>query len=187
RREESASSSSDFLTIIPPGETVCLITQEACTFGDISGEFDVNEVYAEVLLPLLADAPFAERLSVSLGTRYSDYSNFGGTTNSKIGLEWKPFADLLVRATFADVFRAPTIGDRLAPRATSANTYSDPCNGYTGRPAADRRACAGVSTAGQFQQSNSQVTSCQVANPNLQPEEGDVLTYGFVYSPGWFD
>ena len=187
RREESASSSSDFLTIIPPGETVCLITQEACTFGDINGEFDVSEVYAEALLPLLADMPFAERLSVSLGTRYSDYSNFGNTTNSKIGLEWKPFADLLVRATFADAFRAPTIGDLFAPTVPSANTYTDPCNGYTGQPTADPRACAGVPTSGSFRQSNNQVTSFQVSNPDLQPEEGDVLTYGFVYSPGWFD
>ena len=186
-RRESASSSSDFLTIIPPGETVCLITQEACTFGDINGKFDVSEVYAEALVPLLADVPFAERLSVSLGTRYSDYSNFGNTTNSKIGLEWKPFADLLVRATFADAFRAPTIGDLFAPTVPSANTYTDPCNGYTGQPTGDPRACAGVPTDGSFRQSNNQVTSFQVANPNLQPEEGDVLTYGFVYSPGWFE
>ena len=187
RREESASSSSDFLTIIPPGETVCLITQEACTFGDISGKFDVNEIYAEALLPLLADVPFADRLSISLGTRYSDYSNFGGTTNSKIGVEWKPFEDLLVRATFADVFRAPTIGDLFAPTVPSANTYTDPCNGYTGQATADPRACAGVPTDGSFRQSNNQVTSFQVANANLQPEEGDVLTYGFVYSPGWLE
>jgi outer membrane receptor protein involved in Fe transport len=186
-RAESASSSSDFLTIIPPGETVCLITQEACTFGDINGRFDVNELYVEALLPLLADAPFAERLSVSLGARYSDYSNFGDTTNAKIGLEWKPFADLLVRATFADAFRAPTIGDLFAPTVPSANTYTDPCNGYEGQPTADPRACAGVSTDGEFRQSNNQVTSFQVSNPDLQPEEGDVLTYGFVYSPGWFD
>jgi outer membrane receptor protein involved in Fe transport len=186
-RRESASSSSDFLTIIPPGETVCLITQEACTFGDINGKFDVSELYAEMLLPLLADVPFAERLSVSLGTRYSDYSNFGDTTNSKIGIEWKPFADLLVRATFADAFRAPTIGDLYAPTVPSANTYNDPCNGYEGQATADPRACAGVSTDGTFRQSNNQVTSFQVANPNLLPEEGDVLTYGFVYSPGWFD
>lgn len=187
RREESASSSSDFLTIIPPGETVCLITQEACTFGDISGKFDVNEIYAEALLPLLADVPFADRLSISLGTRYSDYSNFGGTTNSKIGVEWKPFEDLLVRATFADVFRAPTIGDLFAPTVPSANTYTDPCNGYSGQATADPRACAGVPTDGSFRQSNNQVTSFQVANANLQPEEGDVLTYGFVYSPGWLE
>ena len=69
RREESASATSDFLTLIPPGETVCLITQEACTFGDIAGSFDVNEIYLEALVPLLADVPFAEKLNVSLGTR----------------------------------------------------------------------------------------------------------------------
>ncbi len=187
RREESASATSDFLTLIPPGETVCLITQEACTFGDIAGSFDVNEIYLEALVPLLADVPFAEKLNVSLGTRYSDYSNFGGTTNSKIGLEWKPFSDLLVRATYADVFRAPTIGDLYAPTIPSANTYTDPCNGYAGQPTPDPRACAGVPTDGSFQQSNNQVTSFQVADPNLQPEEGDVFTYGFVYSPGWLE
>ncbi len=187
RREESASATSDFLTLIPPGETVCLITQEACTFGDIAGSFDVNEIYLEALVPLLADVPFAEKLNVSLGTRYSDYSNFGGTTNSKIGLEWKPLSDLLVRATYADVFRAPTIGDLYAPTIPSANTYTDPCNGYTGQPTPDPRACAGVPTDGSFQQSNNQVTSFQVADPNLQPEEGDVFTYGFVYSPGWLE
>ncbi|KAF1717238.1 TonB-dependent receptor plug domain-containing protein [Pseudoxanthomonas wuyuanensis] len=187
RREESASSSSDFLTIIPPGETVCKITQEACTFGDINGSFDVNEIYAEALIPVLSDMPFAEKLNVSLGTRYSDYSNFGDTTNSKIGVEWKPVSDLLVRATYADVFRAPTIGDLFAPTVPSANTYTDPCNGYTGQATADPRACAGVPTDGSFRQSNSQVTSFQVANPNLQPEQGDVLTYGFVYSPSWLE
>lgn len=184
RRVESASSSSDFLTIIPPGETVCLITQEACTFGDISGKFDVNEIYAEALIPLLADVPFAEKLNVSLGTRYSDYSNFGGTTNSKIGMEWKPFSDLLVRATYADVFRAPTIGDLYSPTVPSASTYTDPCNGYTG---GNPTACAGVPTDGSFRQSNNQVTSFQVANASLVPEEGDVLTYGFVYSPSWLE
>ncbi len=184
RRVESASSSSDFLTIIPPGKTVCRITQEACTGGDIDGKFDVNEIYAEALIPLLADMPFAEKLNVSLGTRYSDYSNFGGTTNSKIGIEWKPFSDLLVRATYADVFRAPTIGDLYSPTVPSANTYSDPCNGYRGgNPAA----CAGVATDGSFRQSNNQVTSFQISDPNLQPEEGDVLTYGFVYSPSWLE
>ncbi|WP_448673796.1 TonB-dependent receptor domain-containing protein [Pseudoxanthomonas mexicana] len=187
RREESASSSSDFLTIIPPGETVCKITQEACTFGDIVGSFDVNEIYGEALIPVLADVPFAEKLNISLGTRYSDYSNFGGTTNSKIGIEWKPFSDLLVRATYADVFRAPTIGDLYAPTVPSANTYTDPCNGYTGQATADPRACAGVPTDGSFRQSNNQVTSFQVANPNMKAEQGDVFTYGFVYSPSWLE
>jgi outer membrane receptor protein involved in Fe transport len=184
-RKESASSDVDFLTIIPPGETVCLITQEACSFGNISGSFDVKELYAEALFPLLSEVPFAEKLSISLGTRYSEYSNFGGTTNSKIGLEWKPFSDLLVRATYAQVFRAPTIGNLFGPTTPSANSYVDPCNGYAGQAIADPRACTNVPTDGSFRQSNNQVTSFQVSNPDLQPEEGDVLTFGFVYSPAW--
>ena len=184
-REESAGSDVDFLTIIPPGETVCLITQEACSFGNISGSFDVKEAYAEALLPLLADAPFAQRLNVSLGVRYSDYSNFGDTTNGKVGLEWKPVDDLLVRGTYAQVFRAPTIVNLFGVTTPSANTYVDPCNNYMGQAVADPRACANVPTDGSFRQSGNQVTSFQVSNPDLQPEEGDMLTYGLVYSPEW--
>ena len=48
---------------------MCRITQEACTFGDIAGSFSVKELYAELLLPLLTDVPFADRLSLSRGTR----------------------------------------------------------------------------------------------------------------------
>lgn len=185
RREEAASSASDFLSIIPPGKTVCKISQEACTFGDITGKFRVTEFYAETLVPLLSDVPFAQKLNLSLGTRYSNYSNFGNTTNSKVGLEWKPINDLLVRATWAQVFRAPTIGNLYAPTQPSSNTYSDPCNGHTGKASADPRACTGVPTDGRFQQGNSQVTSFQVANPKLGPEQGRTLTAGVVYSPSW--
>ena len=189
RREENASSNSDFLTIIPPGQTVCLISQEACTFGDINGGFDLNEAYAEAFIPLLSDAPFAEKLNLSLGGRYSEYSNFGSNASGKVGLEWKPFADLLLRGTWADVFRAPTIGDLFAPTIPSANTYLDPCNGFTGAPPGSTQAiaCAGVPTNGEFNQSNSQVNSFQIANANLQPEEGFVVTTGLVYSPSWLE
>jgi iron complex outermembrane recepter protein len=186
-RKETADSTSDFLTIIPPGETTCLISQEACTFGDIRGAFDVTEAYAEALIPLLADVTFARKLNLSLGVRYSDYSNFGENTSYKVGLEWKPIEDLLIRGTYADVFRAPTIGDLYAPTVPSANTYSDPCNGYRGAPAGSTQAiaCAGVPTDGSFRQSNSQVNSFQIANPNMEAEQGTVETIGFVYSPSW--
>lgn len=189
RREETASSKSDFLTIIPPGQTVCLISQEACTFGDINGGFDLNEAYLEALVPVLADAPFAQKLNLSLGVRYSDYSNFGSNVSGKVGIEWKPVNDLLLRGTWADVFRAPTIGDLFAPTIPSANTYIDPCNGFTGAPAGSNQAiaCAGVNPNGEFNQSNSQVNSFQIANANLLPEQGTVVTAGFVYSPSWLD
>ncbi|RPE80954.1 TonB-dependent receptor plug domain-containing protein [Vulcaniibacterium tengchongense] len=188
-RRESATSTSDFLTIIPPGETTCLIAQEACTFGDINGRFDVTEAYLEALIPLLADVPFAQRLSLSLGVRYSDYSNFGENTSYKGGLEWKPIDDLLVRATYANPFRAPTVAELFSPTVPSAQTYIDPCNDFTGAPPGSPQAgaCVNVPTDGSFEQSNNQTTSFQLSNPDLGPEKAKVQTLGFVYSPAWLE
>ena len=183
RREESALSRADYLAIIPEGETVCKVAQDACVYGVTNGGFSLNEVYAEALVPILSEVPFAEKLNITFGTRYSDYSNFGGTTNSKVGFEWKPYSDLLVRGTYAQVFRAPGIGDMFAPTIPSASTYLDPCNGYRG--GGDPRACIGVPTDGSFRQSNTQTTSFYAANPDLGPEEGDVMTFGFAFSPPW--
>ncbi|WP_256843676.1 TonB-dependent receptor domain-containing protein, partial [Pseudomonas aeruginosa] len=75
------------------------------------GQYDLNEVYLELNLPLLADMAFAKELTLNGASRYSDYSNFGGTTNSKFGLTWRPLDELLVRGTYAEGFRAPTISD----------------------------------------------------------------------------
>ena len=45
-------------------------------------------------LAMIRQAPIA--------ARYSDYSTFGSTTNSKFGMLLTPTADLKVRATFAE-------------------------------------------------------------------------------------
>lgn len=154
-----------------------------CTSG-VAGELTRDEVYAELYLPILSEMPFADRLSVTLGSRYSDYSVFGETTNSKVGFEWKPFEDLLVRGTFAEVFRSPTIDDLYAPISESADTFSDPCNGTTTNP---NNACENVPLDGSFNQTDSQLNSQIGGNPNLQPETGWVRTIGFVYSPRFIE
>ena len=162
------------------------ITNECETTGNcssaVNGSLKRDEIYAELYLPILADAPFAERLALTLGSRYSDYSNFGNTTNSKLGLEWKPFGDLLLRGTFAEVFRAPTIADLYSPISESADSYVDPCNGTTTNP---NGACANVPLDGTFGQTDSQLNAFVGGNPDLTPEEGWVRTLGFVYSPSF--
>ena len=99
-----------------------------------------------MFLPLLKDVPFAKALNVTLGSRYSNYSNFGNTVNSKVQVEWRPMDDLLFRGTVAEVFRAPSITDLFAGPAGNAPQAQDPCVGYTNDPAhagacgrADRR------------------------------------------------
>ncbi|MFL6592040.1 MAG: TonB-dependent receptor plug domain-containing protein, partial [Luteimonas sp.] len=91
-RREYQRNEVDYTAIAGPDGT-CSISQEACS-TPLSGGFDVGELYGELFLPLLKDVPFAQALNVTLGTRYSNYSNFGNTTNSKIQVEWRPMSDL---------------------------------------------------------------------------------------------
>jgi len=185
RREDALNFQPDFLARLNPSFT-CLISSEACT-TPTRGETSVDEIYGEMLIPVLQDVPFAERLSITLGSRWSDYDTFGSTTNSKLGIEWKPIGDLLVRGTYTQVFRAPTISDLFAGQTAASDSFSDPCNRYgtlqNPRNTTRDIACRGVPTNGSFQQSDTQLSAIGSGNIGVQPEDGTVVTIGFVYSP----
>lgn len=152
--------------------------------GPTSGSYSVDEYYLEVNAPLLADVAFAKRLDLSAATRYSDYSNFGGTTNSKLGLRWQLGDELTLRGTWAQGFRAPSIGELFGTFSRFDATLQDPCNGATGTIGAN---CAtlGVPDPATFEQSNPQISVVTGGNPNLKPETSRGLTLGGVYSPSW--
>ena len=76
-----------------------------------SGEYDVNEAYLELNVPLYAQQDGPGKFDLSLAGRYSDYSTFGGEFTPKYGLRWQVAEDLLLRATYAEGFRAPSIGE----------------------------------------------------------------------------
>ena len=46
--------------------------------------YELNEVYLELNVPILADMPFAKELTLNAASRYSDYSNFGDTTQQQV-------------------------------------------------------------------------------------------------------
>lgn len=176
-RRESAETVPDSLRV----NGLISGNQSSPVFGSVT----VDEFYAEAAIPLLSGMDYVESLEMSVGIRYSDYDTFGDTTNAKVGLQWRPLSNLLVRSTYADVFRAPTITDLFGGQNDSAESYSDPCNGVT-TPEGDNAnvdaACQNVPRDGSFQQGDSQLPATVGGNPNLQPEEGDVLTLGFVWS-----
>ena len=91
------------------------------------GKYDLDEVYAEIEIPVLADMAFAKELTFNIASRYSDYSNFGDTTNSKFSVRWRPMDDLLFRGTYAEGFRAPAISDLFGGVGGSFEFYTDPC------------------------------------------------------------
>ncbi|HJU39100.1 MAG TPA: TonB-dependent receptor plug domain-containing protein, partial [Tahibacter sp.] len=74
----------DFASLITdPNTGECLTSTDACASPN-SGELSVKEVYAEFFIPVLRDVFLAKSLNFTFGSRYSDYSAFGDTTNSKI-------------------------------------------------------------------------------------------------------
>jgi iron complex outermembrane receptor protein len=96
--------------------------------GPTRGGYSVDEIYAELQIPILADLPFARELSLNLASRFSDYDSFGETTNNKFGLKWKPLDQLLIRGTYADGFRAPTISDLFGGGSQTFSFFTDPCD-----------------------------------------------------------
>jgi outer membrane receptor protein involved in Fe transport len=168
---------------------ICPGPNSICT-SPAQGGYSVKEVYAEVLLPILKDMPFAHSLNLDIGDRYSKYSNFGSTSNWKVALEYRPIEDLLMRATVSKVFRAPTATNLFAGPVGDAPTAADPC--ADNPQFSGNRACQGYSVPHQvFAQLTGYVMGSQFAATHgltsqvLQPEFGKSFDYGFVYDPNW--
>ncbi|WP_332662442.1 TonB-dependent receptor domain-containing protein, partial [Aeromicrobium sp.] len=153
----------------------------------VSASYDVDELYGEINIPVLAT------LNLTAALRYSDYSTFGDATTGKLGFRWQPIEDLVVRGTYSQGFRAPNLGELYGLTQFGA-TLVDPCgptnvvvvndaDGLNTTPL--ETACRAQGVPNGFEQANTQITTFTGGNPNLQPEESDSYTFGVVYSPGW--
>jgi len=163
------------------------------------GKYELDEVYLELNVPILSDLAFAKELTLNVATRYSDYDNFGDTTNSKFGLVWRPIDGLLVRGTYAEGFRAPTINDLYGGIGSSFESFVDPCG--VGAPASvnGNAACNAAGVPAGYVQLGQGLVPCTAypcqtpdqfisgSNPNLLPESSKSKTAGIVWSPQWVE
>jgi iron complex outermembrane receptor protein len=101
-------------------------------------QFDRHVIagFGEVYVPIVGTAnriPMVEALEFSASARIDKYSDFGSTTNPRIGLRWAPWTDFSVRASYGKSFRAPTAVEENeeAPARQSALTFpfADPAGG----------------------------------------------------------
>ena len=140
-------------------------------------DYDLNELYVEFSVPLLADRPGVQSLMLDLAARYSDYSTFGDTTNSKAGLGYRPVDSLLVRGTWAEGFRAPSLLELFEGTRATSIPVTDPCSGGgAGLPG-----CAGVPAT--YVQIAGNAPATVGGNPSLQPETSENVSFGFVWTP----
>jgi len=152
------------------------------------GGYNVDEAYVELRLPLLKDTPFFHRLEATGAARYSDYSSSGSTTTFKAGLDWAPVEQLLLRGSWAEGFRAPTIGELFGTPSRFDQEIVDPCSAIGGQiPAAVRQNCiaSGVPASGSYVQANPQLPVITGGNNALKPETSKSWGAGAVWRPSF--
>jgi iron complex outermembrane recepter protein len=184
-----------------PADSAGLTTNLAS--APTNGRYDVNEAYLELDVPVLRDLPGAQEFGVNVASRYSHYSDFGSTVNNKYSVRWRPIEDLLIRGTYAEGFRAPTINDLYGGVGQSFETFLDPCDTAFGAAASNATVAARCAAAGvpanyrQKDQAGNAITSnaggqsatafLSGSNPQLKPETSVTRTFGLVYSPHFVD
>lgn len=177
-RKEKGKDTPDSTIASDPRINSYRTTSSAPREGTI-GEYDLKEAYAEFSIPLLDGEPLAEYLELNLATRFSDYSTFGSTTNSKAGILYTPTEGLSFRATWAEGFRAPSILELFEGQRTTFASVNDPCSDDSTLPG-----CSGV-PADYTQIGNVQVTTG--GNQLLQPETSENTSIGLIYIPTFMD
>ena len=132
---------------------------------------------------------FFHRLELTGAARYSDYSTSGSTTTFKAGLNWEPIEDLLFRGSWAEGFRAPSIGELFGTPSRFDQEVVDPCSGMTAPrlPATSRTNCVaqGVPANGSYIQLNAQLPVITGGNDDLKPETSESWVFGAVWRPSF--
>ena len=150
---------------------------------EISGaDYQTRELYLEGRAPLLKDKIAARSLDLSVGLRYSDYSSFGSNTTGQAGLRWQPVEDWSMRASYAQVFRAPNLRELYASQFPILTQGPDPCGNPT---PAQRAHCAanGVPGGAYVQDPAAEWGLLYGGNPQLAPERGTSFDVGVDLRP----
>jgi iron complex outermembrane receptor protein len=170
-REEDGNFVPD--PVVASGETADVPTNPT------AGGYDVDEFYGEVIVPILKDRPAFDSLSFSAAARYSDSDLFDSETGTKFSVNWGPTDSLMLRASYAEGFRAPNIGELFNLGSRFDSGITDPCNTAVNPvPPAN---CAALGVPDDYVQLNPQVSVDTGGNRNLQPETSETFTAGFTW------
>jgi outer membrane receptor protein involved in Fe transport len=99
--------------------------------GYMDASTSVDDVYVELLVPLIADKRAARRLELELGARASDYEHTDKEDTYKALLNWEVSDWMRFRGGFNRATRAPNLGELfLATQeifTIGGNNFGDPC------------------------------------------------------------
>lgn len=114
--------------------------------------------------------PLASTLDMQLAARYDHFDDFGSTFNPKVGFSYRPVDELIVRASYATSFRAPSLTQAGVKLRTTTATFDCSAN----------QAVADLFCEGFGDERSNNVL--ELGNPQLQAEESDSISLGFALS-----
>ncbi len=129
------------------------------------GDRTLREAYVEFSIPT------GKVVEFDLAARYSDYSDFGSTTNPKIGLKINPIDGLTLRGTYSTGFRAPSLPELYQGTQENFAQLHDPCQEAGACPV-------------QSDENIIQFLALEGGNRNLKAEKSKSYTYGLAYTYG---
>lgn len=136
---------------------------------NLASERDVISGYTELLVPFFGKKnrlPLLHTLEVSLAGRYEKFSDFGDAFKPKYGAAWRPSANVLVRGSYNESFRAPNlVQTNTSPLQRSVTGVTDPY----------RSEVTGLITDGSTNR-----TVFRQGNASLKPEEANTTTFGIA-------
>lgn len=142
--------------------------------NDATAHRSTASVFAELFVPLVSEdmnVPLMRSLDIDAAVRYDNYSDFGGTTNPKIGATWTVNNAISIRGSWGTSFRAPALTD------TNPQNYS---SALIGLPLANN---SGRTDIGFLYPGNSSAYVILGANPDLQPETATTWSAGVDFKP----
>jgi iron complex outermembrane receptor protein len=153
-------------------------TQGTRTFaGNTKGDYDVTEVFSELMLPI------GDNASLKGAVRYSDYSTVGGEFTWGLTGNWSITEWASLRGSFGSATRAPNINELYAPTVSVTGSVVDVCEGATGQIATNCASLIPSYDPATFEQSEFQENIRVLqngGNSQLTSELADTFTLGGV-------
>lgn len=159
------------------------------------GSHNTKAAFAEFDIPLLADMPLVEMLSLNASVRYTDVSSYGDGITYKFGLNWQLTPEFRVRATRGTSFRTPALFELFLKDESAfiSQRGLDPCyrwgsgvaSGAITQRQADNCAADGVPADSAPSISGEVVTGGGFGV--LDAETSTSYNVGFVWAPAFAD
>ncbi|HEY5667232.1 MAG TPA: TonB-dependent receptor, partial [Gammaproteobacteria bacterium] len=123
------------------------------------GEFDVSEIYGELLIPVISDGPAGvEHFNIEIGGRISEWSmpQMPTLETYKLLLDWAITPRYRIRGGFNRAFRAPNLGELFITRTQifggAGANFGDHCSQNLDTPSPYSATAGGGADAAQIAQ-----------------------------------